>query len=172
LQWNNHSDSMALPEEHKIHVLKNTQIFSTAEPGLLGQIADKLVEIPLKKDETLFYKGDKGHAMYIIESGSVKVHDGEHIFDTLRKNDVFGEYSLIDTEVRSATITGLEETMLLSLNKDSFYGLIHDDQDVLHGILKLMVTRLRTLDVIQEQLAQKNRKIAKSDTCLSVRFHK
>lgn len=151
---------MALPDVHQIHVLKNTLIFSTAEPGLLGQIADKLVEIPLKKDETLFYKGDKGHAMYIIESGSVKVHDGEHIFDTLRKNDVFGEYSLIDTEVRSATITGLEETMLLSLDKDSFYELIHGDQEVLRGILRLMVTRLRTLDVIQEQLAQKNRKIA------------
>ena len=151
---------MALSDEYKIRILKNTQIFSTAEAGLLGQIADKLVEISLKKDETLFYKGDKGHAMYIIENGSVKVHDGEHIFDTLRENDVFGEYSLIDTEVRSATITGLEETKLLSLNKDSFYGLIHSDQDVLQGILKLMVTRLRTLDVIQEELAQKNRKIA------------
>ena len=38
-----------------------------------SQLADKLKEIQLKKDETIFYKGEKGHAMYIIVSGSVQV---------------------------------------------------------------------------------------------------
>jgi len=145
--------------DQKINILRKTHIFATAEPKLLKQIAGKLKEILLKKDETLFYKGEKGHAMYIIESGSVKVHDGNYVFDTLKKGDVFGEYSMIDTEVRSATITGIEETTLHSLNTESFYELISKDQEVLQGILKLMTARLRNLDVIQEELAQKNRKI-------------
>jgi len=145
--------------DQKIDILRKTHIFATAEAKLLGQIAGKLKEILLKKDETLFYKGEKGHAMYIIESGSVKVHDGNHVFDTLKEGDVFGEYSLIDTEVRSATITGIEDTRLHSLNTESFYELISKDQEVLQGILKLMTARLRNLDVIQEELAQKNRKI-------------
>jgi len=89
----------------------------------------------------------------------VKVHDGNYVFDKLKEGDVFGEYSMIDTEVRSATITGIEETTLHSLNTESFYELISKDQEVLQGILKLMTARLRNLDVIQEELAQKNRKI-------------
>ncbi len=149
--------------ENRIEILKNTQIFATADDHVLQQIADHLKEVPLQKDETLFYKGDKGHAMYIIERGSVKVHDGDYVFDTLKSGNVFGEYSLIDTETRSATITGVEDTMLLSLNKDSFYQLINTDQEVLQGILKLMVYRLRNLDVIQEELATKNTMIERQN---------
>lgn len=149
--------------EKRIAILKKTQIFGDATENVLTHIAENLKEVPLKKDETLFFKGDRGHAMYIIESGSVKVHDGEYIFDTLRKGHVFGEYSLIDTETRSATITGAEDSLLLSLNKDAFYNMIVNDQQVLHGILQLMVARLRHLDVIQEELATKNRLIAKQN---------
>jgi len=145
----------------KINILKKTQIFSSASREVLEQIANKLKEITLKEDETIFYKGDRGHAMYIIEKGSVKVHDKNHVFDILKAGDVFGEYSLIDTEVRSATITGAEESILYSLEKASFYDLISSNQQVLQGILNLMVTRLRKLDVIQEELAQKKSQIEK-----------
>jgi len=145
--------------EDRIAILKGTQIFSNASDKVLGQIAENLKEVPLKKDETLFYKGDRGHAMYIISSGSVKVHDGDYVFDTLKEGHVFGEYSLIDTETRSATITGAEDSLLLSLNKEAFYKMISNDQEVLRGILQLMVARLRNLDIIQEEIATKSRLI-------------
>ena len=145
--------------EDRITILKGTQIFSNASDKVLDQIADNLKEVPLKKDETLFYKGDRGHAMYIISSGSVKVHDGDYVFDTLKEGHVFGEYSLIDTETRSATITGAEDSLLLSLNKEAFYKMISNDQEVLRGILQLMVARLRNLDIIQEEIATKSRLI-------------
>ena len=97
--------------------------------------------------------------MYIIDSGKVKVHDKSHIFAILEEGDVFGEYSLIDTEVRSATVTGTEKTLLLRLDQESFYELLNKSELVLQGILNLMVRRLRRLDVVQEELAQKNQQI-------------
>jgi signal transduction histidine kinase len=145
----------------RIDTLRKTQIFAKATDGFLEQIASKLQEIPLKNEETIFYKGEKGHAMYIIENGSVKVHDGDHVFAILEAGEVFGEYSLIDTEVRSATITGAEDTLLLSLDQEAFYELVNKDEQVLKGILHLMVGRLRRLDVIQEELAQKKNQIEK-----------
>lgn len=143
----------------RVGTLRKTQMFSQAAESFLEQIADKLKEIPLKKDETIFFKGEKGHAMYIIESGKVKVHDKSHVFAILEEGDEFGEYSLIDTEVRSASVTGTEETVLLRLDQESFYELINNDEQVLKGILNLMVGRLRSLDVVQEELAQKNQQI-------------
>jgi signal transduction histidine kinase len=143
----------------RILLLKKSEIFQNAAQNVLARLAEKLKEVPVAKDETLFFKGDRGHAMYIVESGSVKVHDGDHVFDILTEGRVFGEYSLIDTETRSASITGAEDSLLLSLNKGAFYNLILGDQEVLHGILQLMVARLRNLDIIQEELASKNKKI-------------
>ena len=146
-------------ETSRINTLRKTQIFSQASDGLLEQIAGKLKEIHLKKDETIFYKGEKGHAMYVIDSGSVQIHDKEHVFAILKPGEVFGEYSLIDTEVRSATVTGAEDSLLFRLDQESFYELIRKDQQVLRGILSLMVGRLRKLDVIQEELSQKKNQI-------------
>ena len=147
----------------RIDTLRKTQIFAKATDGFLEQIASELKEIPLNNEETIFYKGEKGHAMYIIETGSVKVHDGDHVFAILEAGEVFGEYSLIDTEVRSATITGAEDTVLMSLDQDAFYELVNKDEQVLKGILHLMVGRLRKLDVIQEELAQKKNQIEKQN---------
>lgn len=144
----------------RAEIVRNTQIFRDASDAVIKHVVDNLKEVPLKNDETLFFKGDRGHAMYIIASGSVKVHDGDYIFDTLKQGHVFGEYSLIDEETRSATITGAEDSLLLSLNRDAFYKMMNDHQEVLHGILQLMVARLRHLDIIQEELASSNRMIA------------
>jgi two-component system sensor histidine kinase/response regulator len=149
--------------KNRVEILKGTQMFQNANDSVLKTVCENLKEVPLKNNETLFYKGDKGHAMYIIESGSVSVHDGEHVFDVLKKGNVFGEYSLIDTETRSATITGKEDSLLLSLNKDSFYKMILNDQEVLNGILKVMVARLRNLDVVQEELSTMNNMIGRQN---------
>jgi len=149
--------------ENRIEILKETQMFRNANESVLATVVENLKEVPLKNNETLFFKGDRGHAMYIIESGSVRVHDGDHVFDTLKKGHVFGEYSLIDTETRSATITGAEDSLLLSLNKDAFYKMILNDQEVLNGILQVMVARLRNLDVIQEELSTMNNMIGRQN---------
>ena len=150
-------------------ILRKTQIFRDASDEVIGQLAERLKPLTLQEDETLFFKGEKGHAMYIIESGKVRVHDGEHVFDTLGEGEVFGEYSLIDTEVRSASITGESMTELLRLDRDSFYELMSSNKEVLQGILMLMVARLRNLDIIQEELAQKNRKIEKQKEEIEVK---
>ena len=146
---------------HRVKILKKVNIFSETEEETLSKIAQRLREVTLKKGEAIIYKGERGHAMFIIVEGGVKVHDGDHIFTHLTGGQVFGEYSLVDTEVRSASVTGVEETVLYRLEQDDFYSLLSENLGFAKGILKILIARLRELDIIQEQLASSNKRIKK-----------
>jgi PAS domain S-box-containing protein len=97
--------------------------------------------------------------MYAIINGSVKVHENNHIYDTLKSGDCFGEYALIDNETRSASITAIEKTTVLKLDRAHFLELMAHDSGFANGILAVMIKRHRELDMIQEALASSKKEI-------------
>lgn len=130
----------------KVSLLKKTDIFkNTPEEDLVG-IADILDEVTLKGGDSIFAKNDIGDCMYIVQKGSVRIHDGAYTFALLKENEVFGELSLLDSETRSASATCNEESVLLKLDQLPFYKILSKDQEVLKGILQMLCRRIRMLD--------------------------
>lgn len=127
----------------KVLLLKTVSIFIDTSEEILAEVAGVLEEVELKAGETMFHRGDEGDCMYIIFDGQVKVHDGDSVFATLGERDFFGELSLLDPEPRSASITALTDTFLLQLHQDAFYEIMADRIEVVRGILKILVRRLR-----------------------------
>jgi len=140
--------------KEKINIIKSVNIFKSATPDILEEIADSLEEITIDKDEVVFHKGDLLNAMYLIAEGSVKAHDGEYEFARFSKNEYFGEYSLIDSSVRSASVTALEETRLFRLDKAVFDEIITKNVNIAKAILKSLIKRLRSNNVLEEHLTQ------------------
>ena len=130
----------------KVLALKLTEIFNAIEENELIDTASIIEEIPMEEGEQFFLKGDKGDSMYIIQSGSVRIHDGEHTFAILKEHDVFGELSLLDEEVRSASAACESAGLLLQLKQEPFYEILSDNPNVLKGILKTLCRRIRILD--------------------------
>ena len=62
----------------------------------------------------------------------------------LGSGQVFGEMSLFDNEPRSATVIAREETEVLSLERDQFHSLAHQRPQIVMGICKVLVGRLRS----------------------------
>src|SRR5690606_19162905 len=91
--------------EQKFSLLKKTTIFKHTPDKDLTDVAHILKEVTLKSGEQLFAKGDIGDCMYIIEQGSIRIHDGDYTFTHLGEKEVFGELSLLDSEPRSASAT-------------------------------------------------------------------
>ncbi|MGC9374182.1 MAG: ATP-binding protein [Bacteroidales bacterium] len=145
----------------RIDILKKVTIFSEVKKNVLEDIASSLVSVTVDKDDTVFLKGDQFKAMYIIESGRVKVHDGEHVFTTLGTNDFFGEYSLIDSSTRSATVTAIEKTNLLRLDQEVFNIIIDSDIEIAKGVLKALIKRLRNSNIMEENLTKRSIQIEK-----------
>lgn len=146
--------SKAKNNKHRIEILRKVTIFSDSSDKILKQLSSALEDVFVDKNEAVFHKGDHLNAMYIIKEGSVIVHDADHIFTRFGANDFFGEYSLIDSSVRSATVTATEKTQLLRLNQQDFLKIIEDDVDVSKAILKALIKRLRNNNILEERLTQ------------------
>ena len=147
--------------KEKIEILKSIAIFSELDNTILKQMASSLINVQIEKNEEVFHKGDRLDAMYIIVSGSVLVHDGEHIFTQFGERDFFGEYSLIDSSVRSATVTANNKTHLLRLNQEDFSRIIEDNVEVAKAVLKALIKRLRNNNILEERLTTTSIKIEK-----------
>ncbi len=133
---------MFLPIE-KILILKTVDIFTELGEATLADLAALASEVELAPGQVLFEKGDTGTSMYVVARGRVRVHDGDVTFVELDERRFFGELAMIDAEQRSASVTALEETVLLSVGQAAFYELMADSSEVAEGILRVLCGRIR-----------------------------
>jgi CRP-like cAMP-binding protein len=130
----------------KIIILKGADTFAGAPNETLAEIASLLQEVELQVGETIFEKGDPGDCMYIIVRGELRVHDGAHTLNHLAAGDVFGEMAVLDPEPRVASVTAIEETLLLRLDQEPFYELMEDRIEIARGIIRVLAFHLRNCD--------------------------
>ncbi|HRX98313.1 MAG TPA: HAMP domain-containing sensor histidine kinase, partial [Bacteroidales bacterium] len=147
--------------EDLVPYLTKVRIFSETGEDVLAEIAGELTEIRIRRGQNVFKKGDEGDAMYIIKSGAVRVHDGNHVLSRLVPGQVFGEFALFDKETRSASITADEETILLQLEQDDFAKVMANKADVMLGVLKKLIRRIREMNELESKLAKSYMKIQK-----------
>ena len=140
----------------KVLILKTVDLFSGTPDEILAEVASLLEEVELLSGDTAFEKGDAGDCMYIIVSGKVKAHDGDHIFNTLQDGDVFGEMAMLDPEPRVASITAVDDTHLLRLDQEPFYELMEDRIEIARGVIHVLSghlrNRVRDVAELKEQL--------------------
>ncbi len=100
--------------------------------------------------ETIIREGEIGDCMFVIQSGRVEVvtgsDDAELQVAVLGSGDFFGEMSLFDKEVRSATVRALGEARVLTIDKRNILKRISENPLLALNILKTMSRRIRDLD--------------------------
>lgn len=77
------------------------------------------------KGETIIEEGAEGDALYIISEGSAvvtkRVGKGEvEVLSEMESGEFFGEMSLLEGEIRSASVTALDDCELLKIEKRAF----------------------------------------------------
>lgn len=138
--------------------LKETILFQDLEPDELEAIASIARKRQVPKGSILFYVDDPGNACYIVIEGKVKIvvnsGDGrEHILGILGLSDLFGEMSLIDGQPRSATAIAVEETSVLTIQREEFMRILADHPGIAMKLLIVLSRRLRLTDAHVESLA-------------------
>lgn len=138
--------------------LKQTSLFGDLDPPELDAIAAICRKRQVPKGSIIFYADDPGNACYIVVEGKVKIvissGDGrEHILGILSPRDLFGEMSLIDGHERSATAIAVEETQVLTIQREEFLKLLHEYPGIPFKLLTVLSRRLRSTDAHVESLA-------------------
>jgi len=155
----NSKNCILLQKIEKFEFLRKIPIFDGAEESILMELASKFSEKEVMKGSTIIRKGDEGDAIFILATGKVRVHDGNHVLARLGAGQVFGEYALIDQKARSASVTADENCLLLRLTYDDFYHQAAGDPSILRGVLRELIHRMRDMNKLEEKLSKSYLKI-------------
>jgi len=148
-----------------LDILKRIPIFSTLSHEALIEIAGRLEPVPCEEGETLFYEGDEGDALYIIEQGRVKItkldaSGTELVLNEIGAGETVGELALIDRAPRSATVVAIVPSRLLRLDRDDFLDEIRNYPEIALDIMRLFSQRIRFASSYLERIVDASREIA------------
>ncbi len=142
--------------EFIMNVLNQVEIFKNLPLPVIDELSRKMIVSELDANEKVINQGEKGSSMYIVIKGQVKVHDKEYVIANLPEGSFFGEFSLLDDEPRSLSVSTLVPSTLGNIVQADFYAIINKYPEVTKDIIKVMLKRLRNQNQqIIMQLRQK-----------------
>jgi CRP-like cAMP-binding protein len=114
--------------KQRVIFLDKIHLFNGLKEEQLSGIGQTLVEKEVTSGEIIFKKNDKPDGFYMIYKGRVKVsrprENGEDFLAWLAPGDYFGEEALFEDRNRSATISAVENCVLLFLSREGFEALL------------------------------------------------
>jgi uncharacterized membrane protein len=144
-----------------LEALRSVPLFASLSDEAATELRELLLEKDVPTNTRLFNKGETGDAMYLIETGrvriSIKDEDNKEITLTeIAQGDFFGEMSLIDGRQRSADATVVEDARLSILPRQDFLAFVRTNPDVALGMLAALSDRLRRTDELIRSRVSRN----------------
>lgn len=140
--------------------MKNSDtLFSELSEPDQKNILDRCKRRSVGPRTVIVSQGASGRDMFIVVSGSLRVSvlsdEGKEVsFVVLRKDDYFGELSMIDGRRRSATVTSIENSELLVLGHSEYQQLLQQHPQtatrLLTRMLSTLANRLRATDELYQ----------------------
>lgn len=149
--------------------LSRIPLFARLDAAEQAALLARMTRRAVAPQEVVFWIGDPGDALYVIDQGRVVItapdQRGNHlVLDTLGPGGVFGEISLLDGGPRTATVRALTDVSLLGLSRESFHEFLRGHPDVAIGVLNIMGARQRVSTASLRGLQNPNSVIAESTT--------
>lgn len=100
-----------------------------------------------RENEIIFREGESGDCAYLIESGTVLVYlvkDGtESPLRTLGPGEIFGEMSMIDNSLRSASCRAVTEVSLVTVTQTQLTDRLQSPDPIVRLMMRAFMDRLR-----------------------------
>ncbi len=140
------------------NLLSDIQLFEGLTPAQLDWVARRAHRRMFASGANVMTAEQPGEAVYIVLFGTIKVHveqtDGRDvILSILGSGDTIGEMSLIDSVGRSASVTTLEDSLLLWMGKETFQELLDNYPPVARNLVRILSARVRLSDQLIQALA-------------------
>ena len=144
-----------------LEALRSVPLFSSLDDNSAAELRELLREKQVNGNTRLFNAGEKGDAMYLIQSGRVQIsirdEDGHNlVLAELAQGDFFGEMSIIDGRQRSAAASVIEDATLAVLSRDAFLTFVRTNPDVPLKMLAALSERLRHTDNLLRSRVSRN----------------
>ena len=139
------SETPLIYKENKIETLRGCKFLGGLKESVLSDLAASAETLRIGSNENIITQGETGSIMYFVISGKVRVHDGEVIWAYIEEGGVFGEMAVLDSEIRSASVTTESDSLLLSISRDVFYEALSADPEAFKAVLQAVLQREREI---------------------------
>lgn len=130
------------------NLLRQIPLFTLLDDDELHALALQLDERDYLKGQMVFQAGERGGAMYIVQSGQVEIFltdtNGDRItLGLVAPGDLFGEFSLLDNEPRSAGAQAIENTRLVVVDQNDLSLLVKSHPAAALDMMAMLTRRIR-----------------------------
>src|ERR671913_277054 len=144
-----------------LEAIRSVPLFASLDDEAAAELRNLISDKIVPRNTRLFRQGDTGDAMYLIESGRVRIsihdHDKQELtLAELAQGDFFGEMSIIDGRQRSADAHVVEDARLAVLPRDTFLSFVRTNPDVALEMLSALTDRLRRTDNLLRSRVSRN----------------
>lgn len=126
-----------------VQLIHSVPLFTDLDEARTAKLAEAFVERAFDAGDVIVGQSQRGHALYVIESGTVVVYRSGDEVAHCGPGEAFGEFALFEREGRrSATVTAETDLRCWSLSSMDFRAFAHGDAEASWALLQAVVRRL------------------------------
>lgn len=153
--------NQSCPSDDLAARLRSVPLFAALDDAAVEDLCALLSPLEFDTGTQLFHVGDAGDAMYLIESGHVRISvtdaDGRDVtLAELGPGDFFGEMAMLDGHGRSANAIVTEQVRVAVLTRDNFLNFVASDARIVLEMLSAITNRLRRTDELLRHRVSRN----------------
>jgi CRP/FNR family transcriptional regulator, cyclic AMP receptor protein len=127
----------------RVAALHRVDLFADVPGRVLAAVAEGAAEVRATPGELLIEQGAVEAHLYAVVEGRVRVHRGEQTLVELGPGATVGELAVLVPQPRAASVTSLEPTLVLRVDKAVLDDLLADWPELTEGVIAALVARLR-----------------------------
>lgn len=145
--------SIDQPLSDKAQSLARVTFFKRLEASELEGLATRVERVECKPDATIFSENDKGDALYVVDSGSVRIwvldEDAKPVtLAELTEGAFFGELAVLDRGPRSTNASAIDHTVLHRLSSDDFQQFLMQHPEASMDVICEIGARMRQTNAL------------------------
>lgn len=129
----------------RVAALHRVDLFAAVPGRVLTAVADAATELRVAPGEALIQQGAVEATLFAVVEGRLRVHRGDETLVELGPGVTVGELAALVPQPRSASVTAVEPTLVLRLDKSVLDDLLADWPELAHGVIAALVGRLRAI---------------------------
>ena len=127
----------------RVVALQRVPILAGIPGRTLAAVALRATELDVDAGAVVIAEGAVEDHLFAVVEGRLRVHHGDHTLTELGPGSTVGELAALVPEPRSASVTALEPSTLLRIDKPVLDELLTARPDLAQGIIASLVTTLR-----------------------------
>jgi CRP/FNR family transcriptional regulator, cyclic AMP receptor protein len=127
----------------RVAALHRIDLFRGVPGRVLAPVAEAAAEVRAEAGTVLIEEGEVEAHLFALVEGRVRVHRGDRTLVELGPGATVGELAVLVPQPRSASVTVLEQALVLRIDKAVLDDLLVDWPELSEGVIAALVARLR-----------------------------